>query len=337
MNNTASVIKELPAATNAEAPEPIERKHGHVGRIVAGSLIGGYALIGVLLNVSRSFSTIKGAEWGWVIGAFVLAQLTYPALAYTMIGSTMTPLAFGRVLALEVSNSFVALAIPMGPLAMRVRFFQKQGSDVTSAVSSGAVASSVSWIVKGTLFIISIPLLAGSLHLGKEGGKGGHSHLVWLVALIVLIVLVLLGVVLAVPRLRRVARAKLAPTVTDVWKQVKTLLTQPRKLVEMVGGALAAQLLVALCLGAALHAFGDNLPLPTLIVVLTAASMLGGVSPVPGGMGVVEAGMILGLTSAGLSQTDAVAATFIQRSVTAYLPPIWGWATLVWIRRKDYV
>jgi hypothetical protein len=49
--------------------------------------------------------------------------------------------------------------------------------------------------------------------------------------------------------LRRVARAKLAPTVTDVWKQIKTLLTQPRKLVEMVGGALAAQLLVALCLG----------------------------------------------------------------------------------------
>ncbi|HWE68764.1 MAG TPA: hypothetical protein VG205_00305 [Acidimicrobiales bacterium] len=37
--------------------------------LVAGSLIGGYALIGVLLNVSRSFSTIKGAEWGWVIGA----------------------------------------------------------------------------------------------------------------------------------------------------------------------------------------------------------------------------------------------------------------------------
>jgi uncharacterized membrane protein YbhN (UPF0104 family) len=326
-------------ATGVEVPKLAEtRRMSAVNLLlVGGSLVGGYALIGTLLNVSRSFSTIKGAEWGWVISAFVLAQLAYPALAYTVIGSTMTPLAFGRVLALEVSNSFVALAIPMGPLAMRVRFFQKQGSDVTAAVSSGAVASSVSWIVKGALFAISIPLAAGSLHLGKQGGKGGHSHLVWLVALIVLLVAVLLGMVLAVPRLRRVVRARLAPTVTDVWKQVKTLLTQPRKLVEMVGGALAAQLLIALCLGAALHAFGDRLPLATLIVVLTAASMLGGVSPVPGGMGVVEAGMILGLTSAGLSQTHAVAATFIQRSVTAYLPPIWGWATLMWIRRKDYI
>jgi uncharacterized protein (TIRG00374 family) len=98
-----------------------------------------------------------------------------------------------------------------------------------------------------------------------------------------------------------------------------------------------AQIFVALALGAALHAFGDHLGLATLLVVLTLASMLGGVSPVPGGMGVVEAGMILGLTAAGISQTDAVAATFVQRLFTAYLPPIWGWFVLVWLRRKEYL
>jgi Lysylphosphatidylglycerol synthase TM region len=85
------------------------------------------------------------------------------------------------------------------------------------------------------------------------------------------------------------------------------------------------------------HAFGDHLGLATLIVVLTLSSMLGGLSPVPGGMGVVEAGMILGLTAAGISQTDAVAATFVQRLFTAYLPPIWGWFVLVWLRKKDYL
>ena len=50
--------------------------------------------------------------------------------------------------------------------------------------------------------------------------------------------------------------------------------------------------------------------------------------PVPGGLGVVEAGLIAGLTSAGIPQDQAVAAVFIQRLFTAYLPPIWGWATL---------
>jgi hypothetical protein len=32
-----------------------------------------------------------------------------------------------------------------------------------------------------------------------------------------------------------------------------------------------------------------------------------------------------------------VAAVFIERLCTAYLPPIWGWATLFWMRRSDYI
>jgi len=55
--------------------------------------------------------------------------------------------------------------------------------------------------------------------------------------------------------------------------------------------------MVALALGAALHAFGQHLSLATIFIVITIASMLGVVSPVPGGLGVVEAGMILGLTA----------------------------------------
>jgi len=34
--------------------------------------------------------------------------------------------------------------------------------------------------------------------------------------------------------------------------------------------------------------------------------------------------MILGLTAAGIPETDAVAATFVQRMFTSYLPPLWG-------------
>jgi uncharacterized protein (TIRG00374 family) len=325
--------------TGVEVPKLVEtRRISGVNLVmVIGSLIGGYALISVFVNVAASFSTIKGADWGWVTVAFILAQLTYPSLAFMTTGSTLTPLIYGRVLAVEVANSFVALAIPMGPLAMRIRFFQKQGSTVTAAVSSGAVASSVSWAVKGLLFVIAIPLAYGTLDVSDKGGTGGHSQAVWLVAIVVLIVAVVVGVALIVPRLRRMARAKIAPTLSDVWSQLKTLMTEPLKLVEMIGGAFCAQFLIILCTGASLHAFGQHLPLSTIIVILTTASMVGGVSPVPGGMGVVAAGMIIGFTSAGLSQSDAVVVTFIQRLVTAYLPPLWGWVTLVWIRRKDYI
>ncbi len=56
-----------------------------------------------------------------------------------------------------------------------------------------------------------------------------------------------------------------------------------------------------------------------------------------GGLGVIEAGLIAGFTAAGVPETAAVGATFTARMFTAYLPPIWGWFALDWLRRKEYV
>lgn len=105
----------------------------------------------------------------------------------------------------------------------------------------------------------------------------------------------------------------------------------------MVTGSALSPLFTALALGASLHAVGEQASLAVLLVVITAASMIGGTVPVPGGAGVVEAGLIAGLTSAGIPQDQAVAAVFIQRLFTTYLPPIWGWVTLAWMRRREYV
>jgi uncharacterized protein (TIRG00374 family) len=330
------------AAAGVEVPKLIEpRRVSWVNlALVAGTLIGGWALIGVLVNVGNSWSTITGARWGWVVATFVLAQAAYPAIATTTVGSVTSTLPYGRTVALEFADTFVALAGgSMAVLATRVRFFQQEGLSPTLAVSSGVLVSTASWIVKGGLFLIALPLAIGQMHFHSPSDSSGDSHarLVWLIVIIVVAVGVALGALFAVPRWRRMAAEKLRPKASEVWSHLKVLATRPRNLVEIFGGSILAQVFVALSLGAALHAFGQQLGLATLLVVLTLASMLGGVSPVPGGMGVVEAGMILGLTAAGISEQDAVAATFVQRLFTAYLPPIWGWFVLVWLRRKEYL
>ena len=78
--------------------------------MMAGLLIGGWALADVLLNVSKSFDTVIGADWLWVIIAFVLAQLAYLALGLQNVGSVAGPLPLGRAVAVEIANSFSALA-----------------------------------------------------------------------------------------------------------------------------------------------------------------------------------------------------------------------------------
>jgi uncharacterized membrane protein YbhN (UPF0104 family) len=306
--------------------------------MIIGSLIGGWALIGVLIDVSKSFDTVIGADWLWVVIALVLAQLAYVASAVEGIGSVAGPLPFGRAVAVEIANSFSALAGGTAAVfATRVRFYQQQGYDTTTALSSGAIMAASSWIAIAVLFGVSLPFAWGSIHIDLTPESGGNSKLVWIILAVVVLVAVVTGLLLAVPRLRRLAAAKVLPKVHDIWGNLKQVASSPRKLGLLVGGSFAQELLVATALSVSLRAFDDHLRLPTLIVVITLAGIIGGISPSPGGMGVVEAGMILGLTAAGVSEADATAAVFIQRLFTSYLPPIWGWITLLWLRKREYL
>jgi uncharacterized protein (TIRG00374 family) len=336
----ADVRQRAAEAKGIEAPKLVEPRRVSWPTLImiVGTLIGGWALIGVLIDVSQSFDTVIGADWLWVIVAFVLSQLVYVASAVESVGSVAGPLPFGRTLAVEVANTFSSLAGGTPAVfATRVRFYQQQGYDATVALSSGAIMSTVSWIAIGVLFAVSLPFAWGSLDLEAAPQSGGNSKLVWIILAVVVLVAVVAGLAVAVPRLRRLAVAKLRPRFNDIWGNLKQVATSPSKLTLLLGGSFAQRLLVAMTLSVSLRAFDDHLRLPVLIVVITLAGIIGGISPAPGGLGVVEAGMILGLTAAGVSEADATAAVFIQRLFTSYLPPIWGWLTLVWARRKEFL
>ena len=304
--------------------------------MVAGTLIGGWALVGVLIDVSKSFDTVIGADWLWVVVALVLAQLAYVASAVQTLGSVAGPLVFGRVLALEVANAFSGLAGgTAASYATRVRFFQLQGYSFTVAISSGAIITTSNWIALAVLFLVSLPFAWGAIDIDTGPESGGHAELVWVILAVVVVVAVVAGVAVAVPRVRRLAGEKVLPRARSVWTNLMQVAASPSKLLLLVGGALAQRLAVAMSLSVSLRAFDDHLTLPVLIVVITLAAFVGGVAPSPGGMGVVEAGMILGLTAAGVAEADATAAVFVQRLFTSYLPPLWGWLTLVWMRKRE--
>ncbi len=300
-----------------------------------GSLVGIWAIVGVLTDVAGSLDVIKGARWGWVALAFVFGQLPITSNALALVGSVTGQLPYGRCLALETSNEFTQfVGGDVAAFAVRVRFFQRQGYDPASALSSGAIASTASWVAKGLLFLVSVSFAAGSF---QAPTSGGHRTAVWVVVAVILGAGIATAVITVIPRLRRLASAKIRPRLAQIWADVKAIASEPRKMAYVITGSVLSQLFVALALGAALHAVGEKASLATLLVVITAAAIVGGAVPVPGGAGVIEAGLIAGLASAGIPQDQAVAAVFIQRLCTAYLPPIWGWVTLTWMRRHEYV
>jgi uncharacterized membrane protein YbhN (UPF0104 family) len=324
--------------TGIEVPKLAEEKRISWTNLLfaAGSLIGIWAIIGVLSDASGSLDVIKGASWGWVALAFLFAQLPVVSEAWALIGAVVGQLPFGRCVALETSNTFTSLVGGnVAVFALRVRFFQRQGYDAAAAVSSGAIVSSASWVAETLLFLAAVGFTAGDFHVPSD--SGGNQGIVWIVIAVILAAGIALALIALVPRLRRLASRQIRPHLLTIWANIKVIAAEPRKIFYVLAGSTLAQLLVILALGASLHAVGERASIATLITVNTLAAIIGGAVPVPGGAGVVEAGLIAGLTSAGIPQEQAVAAVFIQRLFTAYLPPIWGWFTLAWMRRREYI
>jgi uncharacterized protein (TIRG00374 family) len=108
-------------------------------------------------------------------------------------------------------------------------------------------------------------------------------------------------------------------------------------MVELYGGNLLSQVLFAVTLGACVRGFGYSVPLSALILVNTVVTLFAGLLPVPGGVGVTEAGLSLGLTRVGIPSETAFAIALTYRFVTFYLPPIWGFQSYRWMTSRHYL
>ena len=323
-----------------EVPELVEPRRMSWNQVLVavGSLIGGWALIAVLINASHSIDTIRHAQWGWVVVTALLCWSAYIGGAVSDAGSVPGALPLGRVVGLELASSFTALAGGNAAvLATQVRFFQQQGYDTSVSVTSSALVNVASLLVKLILFLIALPIAWSSFHFGSTVHQGNHAGVLWTILGVVVAIGLVLAAIFTVPRWRRHVREKLRPKLSSVADNFKALATQPVRLVKLFGGQVASQLLIILGLGAALHAFHAHLSVAALVIASTMAGVLASASPAGGGMGVAEAGLILALTAAGIPSHVATATVFVQRAFTAYLPPIIGWFALMFMRRREYL
>ena len=115
------------------------------------------------------------------------------------------------------------------------------------------------------------------------------------------------------------------------------VLRSPNKLLALFGGNLASQLLFAITLGITARAFGVHLALSTLILINTVVTLFSSLIPVPGGVGVSEGGLSLGLTRVGVPADIALAIALSYRFAVFYLPPIWGYVSFRWLTARRYL
>jgi uncharacterized protein (TIRG00374 family) len=343
--STVDQLRVLAAAVAGVEAPPLARlrrvSSATLMRVGLLSLIA-FALITTLggVSISELRDELGGANWGWVIAAVVVGQLPFFTQAVAARGACPRPIAYGPLAVLQFAIGFINLAIPSSAarIALDVRFFQRQGVPPAAAVSIAAIDGFSGFLVQIALLVATLVFGLGQVELtfSPPSSSGGGSNLSWVIVAGVVLVVVAVIAVFAVRRLRERVVARVRPMLAQVRDTVRSL-RSPVKLAQLFGGSLANQLLFALTLGACLHAFGGRLNLATLLVVYVGAALFGGMMPVPGGIGVMEAALIALMTAGGVTSPIATAAAVTFRLVTFYLPPVWGWVAFNWLQRHEYL
>jgi uncharacterized membrane protein YbhN (UPF0104 family) len=172
------------------------------------------------------------------------------------------------------------------------------------------------------------------LHLQTHGSSGGGKHTV-LIVLAIACVLVVVALLVST-RLRQLVFGKIRGWWPDI-KAAASTLSDRHKRGQLILGSIATELLFASALALFVHAFGANVSLIEALFVNLTAALVATFVPVPGGIGVAEGALVVGLTGLGVSQDVAFASAISYRVSIFYLPPVWGALALHWLKSKKYV
>ena len=318
------------------APELAPMRRFRAQDFLMTALVAGaaYLLITQLAEIGFDtiFDELREATLVWVGLALVLAQLAVVGSGISVRGAVAAPLPLLPCVLLQFAIKFVNLTVPSsaGRIGMNLRFLQRMGVPSAQALVAGAVDDASETLVQAALLLLAITIAGRELDTSGLRGGGPDTRLLLAIAAALV---VSVTVMMAVPRLRAKVVPQLKSALAGLWAVARVR----RKRLELFGGNVLSETLYALTLGAACHAYGVDLTLTQLILVNTGASIISGLVPVPGGIGAAEASISAGLIAMGVDESSAFAIALTHRLCTFYLPPIWGYASLRWLRRGGYV
>jgi uncharacterized membrane protein YbhN (UPF0104 family) len=318
----AAVREAAAAEVGIEPPQlrGLYRVHPRSLLMAVAALLAVGFLLSRVGDPAEFWAQIRDANWWYVALALVLGILTDVAFGITFLGNVPIRIRIWPSVELQSAMSFSNLAVPVAAdTAMQVRFLQKQGLDLPSAIATGGVLSTVSEIaVQVALLFVAIWLAPDSIDFGRID----TTQIVVVVLLAVLVVGVASAVMFGVRRIRHRILPPVVQAARTVWAAVRT----PSRLALLIVGNVVAQCLYALSLLACLAAFGAHVDFWTLLALNIGISTIASLVPLPGGSTAVSAvGMAGMLTAFGVPESATAAAVLAHQMAVTYLPAIPGW------------
>jgi glycosyltransferase 2 family protein len=340
-HDDVDAIREAAAGIlEVEVPELVRLRRVTLASLVRAVLpfVAFFALASVFtgLELADLADALEGARWWFVAVGVLVAQLPRLSQAVSALGASPVPVPLGRLYLLQLAQQFIGLTIPgaAARVAMNVRFFQRHGLASGSALTVGALDGVFGFLVQILLVVGILGLTSATLDLDLSGATSiGLDRLLMVIAVLVAVSVALM---LTLPALR----TRIVGWVSRLWSEARVALqglASSRRLGLLLGGNLVTEVLFALTLGAFTIALGYPIGFGELIFIHVSVSLLSGLVPVPGGIGVFEGALTFGLVRAGVPEEVAFAAALMFRMATFYVPPAWGMFAFRWLERNKHL
>jgi undecaprenyl-diphosphatase len=300
--------------------------------MAVGTLVAAGGLLAGAGSASTVWAALTGAELQWLTLAVLLALASNIGYAVALQGTVPTRLPLWPTTEVQVAMSFSNVAVPtVGGIAMQIRYLQRQGVDLASAVAAGGLLSAIaSVVVSAAVMAAALAAQPAEFSLSLVPTTGLAVTALGAVALVGLVAAAAAGI----PRVRRAVVPPVRQAASTIWDTVR----QPRLVALLVGGNVAVALMEAGCLAASLAAFGERVPFGPLLAVNIAVGTISSLVPISGGGSAVSAvGLSGGLVALGVARPIAVAAALTDQIAMIYLPAIPGWFATRHLLQNDYL
>jgi uncharacterized membrane protein YbhN (UPF0104 family) len=331
---TAGPAASLPAgsatATRHDAAAPGARHRLHGGWKVALLLAGGIAMVYTLRGRMPAWAdmgaALTSADSQWLLAGAVLqvASLGMFALQQKrLLRALGVVIGIGRLQSVSYARSALSIALPGGSV-ISAAFALKQYRAHGASPRAAATATILSGLVS-----------AGALLLLAAGWTALHSPADGYPTVLYLLGAGAVGAtVLAAARLRTAVRTwpsaligrlairwPMVAIATASLAQAGRAVASMRRRDVLYAVVLAALSWLAdlLCLVAAVRAVGIDLPVLTLAGAYLTVQVVRQIPITPGGIGVIEASLLMALAAAGAANAPAAAAVLIYRILSCWL------------------
>ncbi len=320
--------------------ELVELERISVAKLVTwlGFAVLAYFVLSLASNWSDITSAMSDLNWMWVVPIAIVTLLGTVGGAMSLSGSVVRPIALGEATIVMFGQSFLNRFTPMnaGGMAMRIRYLQKGGTDVTVATAAVGLTSAASGVVQVVFFVFFMLWSSSDPTGGVDLNEGGGLD-VSLIAVFVATAAIAAIVIAATPKLRRWVVGFVRSSFAKIKHDFGELARRPTKLSLLFGGQAIAKMSTIVAFVLACRAFEIDLSFAQLGALYMIANTVASAVPTPGGVGAIEAALAFVLTGAGVDEATAWAAVLLFRLVNYWFPTIPGLIALKLCERRQLI